>query len=321
MGRGKLALRSALSAADGGELAHAAAQLRRLLGYLGADADPALLCRVNERLGILSLATSASRRRPRPRHRPLSTHCRGTRPAGSRRGRWPPTPGRCCTAPIVSQHAPVAEQALAAARAAGAPWVEADAQVTLGLISERAGKIADAIGLFTTAHRQAAEARVLGVELRAAFQLARVQLEQGDLAARPAPRTRARRRARGSRARPGASTASTCSTCTTSRTSPTGRWDHAAEIADGFPVRVTSVAEARLSAMALFVAVGQGTPGGGGAAGLAGADSGRRTGSPSTSPGGCWPSTRSGGAIPRERWPRRRHARPRRPTRTATGRR
>ena len=40
-----------------------------------------------------------------------------------------------------------------------------------------------------------------------------------------------------------------------------GSWDHAQQIADTFTVRVTSVAEARLSAMALFVDVARGGAG------------------------------------------------------------
>jgi DNA-binding CsgD family transcriptional regulator len=39
-----------------------------------------------------------------------------------------------------------------------------------------------------------------------------------------------------------------------------GDWDHAQQVADGFVVRVTSVAEARLSAMALFIDVARGSP-------------------------------------------------------------
>ena len=39
-----------------------------------------------------------------------------------------------------------------------------------------------------------------------------------------------------------------------------GDWDHAQQIADGFPVRVTSISEARLSAMALFIDVARGSP-------------------------------------------------------------
>jgi DNA-binding CsgD family transcriptional regulator len=39
-----------------------------------------------------------------------------------------------------------------------------------------------------------------------------------------------------------------------------GCWDHAQELADGFGVRVTTTAEARLSAMALFLDVARGSP-------------------------------------------------------------
>src|SRR4249920_456660 len=39
-----------------------------------------------------------------------------------------------------------------------------------------------------------------------------------------------------------------------------GKWDHAQEIADGFPVRVTSIPEASLSSMALFIDVARGNP-------------------------------------------------------------
>jgi DNA-binding NarL/FixJ family response regulator len=38
-----------------------------------------------------------------------------------------------------------------------------------------------------------------------------------------------------------------------------GNWDHAQEIADGFPIRVTNISEARLSAMALFIDVARGS--------------------------------------------------------------
>ena len=74
-----------------------------------------------------------------------------------------------------------AECARQAAKAAEAPWVEADALVTLGQVSERIGHIEEMLEQFAAAHRQAKQAGVLGVELRAAFQLARVLLERGDL--------------------------------------------------------------------------------------------------------------------------------------------
>ena len=106
-----------------------------------------------------------------------------------------------------------AEQALAAARAADAPWVQADALVTLGYLSNREGRNDEAIKLLTQAHKQAREAKVLGVELRAAYHLARAHLERGDLAAGGAARTRAPSGPTrpGSASRP---TAPTCSTCT-----------------------------------------------------------------------------------------------------------
>src|ERR1035441_6766366 len=67
-------------------------------------------------------------------------------------------------------------------RTAGGPWGGADGLETMGLLPERAGQPAAAIELLTMAHLQACDAQMLGVELRAAFQLARVQLERGDIA-------------------------------------------------------------------------------------------------------------------------------------------
>ena len=115
---------------------------------------------------------------------------------------------------------------------------------------------------------------MLGVELRAAFQVARSRLERGDLA--EAAQTAHEGVLRAESAGLGlalygldlqylhylAHYADGC-------------WDHAQELADGFGIRVTTVAEARLSAMALFLNVGPGQPGGGGTPGLAGAVLGR----------------------------------------------
>jgi DNA-binding CsgD family transcriptional regulator len=151
-----------------------------------------------------------------------------------------------------------ARHARTAAKKADAPWVEADALVTLGQLSERRGRIADAIRQFSLAYRQAAAAGVLGVELRAAFQLARAHLERGDLgdAARIAHEAVERAADSGLLLAPYgldlqylhylAHFADGC-------------WDHAAELADGFAVRVTTIAEARLSAMALFLDVARGS--------------------------------------------------------------
>ena len=176
--RGTLAFSSALSGADSGDVGRAVHQLRWLLGFLG-DADPALRCRAGAHLAELLMdidddnaALTAAQIAvealpPDPprweRARALATHARALlsmedlQPARSR-----------------------ARQAQAAAKAAGAPRVEADALVTLGLISEQTGHLEDAIGLYARAHKQARGAALLGVELRAAFHLARVLLEMGD---------------------------------------------------------------------------------------------------------------------------------------------
>src|SRR5262249_44027023 len=256
VGRGKLAFWSAVSAADGGDTARAVAVLRRLLGYLDETADRKLVCRAQERLSYFlnDLGEDAA-----------------AATAGQAAGdALPPDPPTWEYARALATHAPAllafpdpdavrarAEQARKAALAAGAPWVEADALVTLGIISERSGKIADAIAMFSTAHRQAAEARVLGVELRATYQLARLQLEQGDLD------SAAKRAHEGTERANGAGLGLAQYGLDLQYLHylahfADGSWDHAEQIADGFPVRVINPAEARLSAMALFVAVGRG---------------------------------------------------------------
>jgi DNA-binding CsgD family transcriptional regulator len=256
VGRGKLAFWSAVSAADGGDLAHAAAQLRRLLGYLDETTDRKLLCRVQERLSYFL--------------NDLGEDAAAAAVGQAAVDALPPDPPTWEYARALATHARAllafpdhdavrarAEQARKAALAAGAPWVEADALVTLGVISERSGKIADAVAMFSTAHRQAAEARVLGVELRAAYQLARLQLEQGDLDSAAQRAHEGTERANGA----GLGLAQyglDLQYLHYLAHFADGAWDHAQEIADGFPVRVISAAEARLSAMALFIAVGRG---------------------------------------------------------------
>jgi len=256
--RGKLAFRSAVSAADGGDLTRAAGQLRRMLSYLNASADRRLLCRVQERLSYFlddvgedAAAAAAGQAAvdalpPEPPSweyaRALATHARAL-----------------LNFPDNEAVRVRAEQARKAAQAAGAPWVEADALVTLGLISERTGKIADAIAMFSTAHRQAAEAKVLGVELRATYHLARVQLEQGDISSAGRWAFEGTQRANGA----GLGLAQygiDLQYLHYLAHFADGAWDHAQQIADGFAVRVATPAEARLSAMALFVAVGRGSP-------------------------------------------------------------
>ena len=177
--------------------------------------------------------------------------------------------------------------------------MEADALVTLGLLEGRAGRTKEAVSLFTMANRQALDAGVLGVQLRAAFQLARTHLERGDLA------DSSKTAHEGLRLAEEAGLGMAPYGLDLQYTHylahyADGDWDHAQQVADGFVVRVTSVAEARLSAMALFIDVARGSP-----------KVDERLswlkpfwaadGSAPISPAGCWPSTRSGRAprIPR----------------------
>jgi len=257
MSRGKLALKSALSAADSGQVAQAVKQLRRLVAFLADDPDLLLLCRAKERLGYFlldidedseAIAVASAAVDVLPAEPPtwerasaLATHARAllsypdTEPARAR-----------------------AVEADAAASAANAPWLQADALATLSAVAERAGLIDQAKATTAKALELARTSDMAGVELRAMTLLARVQLESGDLAAASQTSHLGAERAEAA----GLSMA------------PygldlrylhylahyaDGNWDHAQEIADQFPVRVSSVAEARLSAMALFIDVARGS--------------------------------------------------------------
>jgi DNA-binding CsgD family transcriptional regulator len=256
MSRGKLAFRSALSAADAGETGRAVQQLRRLIDFLTGDADRMLLCRAQERLAYflpdidhdeeaIAAASAAVDVLPADpptweRARALATHARALL-------------NRADTEPARAK----AEEAEAAAIAADAPWVQADALVTLAGVRERAGRIKDAIATCAKALELVGDSDMPGVELRASFMMARLQLEWGDLAEAAETAHVGTHRAE----RTGLSMA------------PfgldlrylhylahysDGDWDHAQEIADHFAVRVATVAEARLSAMALFIDVARG---------------------------------------------------------------
>jgi len=263
--RGTLAMRSASNAAASGDVSRAVQQLRRLHGFLDPAKDPLLASRAGERLAYFLLETgdfpdavAAARAAASalPENPPTWQHARALATYAQTLLYATGNPPGADAEEQVRRRA---EEARAAARAAAAPWAEADALVTLGLLAERNGQSQEAIDLLTLAHAQAREARVLGVELRAAYQLARTHLERGDL--RDASRT----------AHEGVRRASE----TGLSLAPygldlqdlhylghynEGSWDHAQELADGFPVRVTTQPEAQLSAMALFVDVARGNP-------------------------------------------------------------
>jgi DNA-binding CsgD family transcriptional regulator len=255
--RGDLALRSALAAADAGDISRAAQQLRRLLGLLDASARPELASRASQRLAVFLLdldedeaALAAAR---------AAVAALPASPPNKRRAQALAT--LASTLLANGEDGPArasAEEARAAGRAAGAPWAVADALVTLGLLAERGGRPKTAAASYERAQAEARKSDMLGTELRATFQVARLQLEGGDLGA-----------ASGT-AHEGILLAGEAGL----GMAPygydlqylhylahynEGEWAHAQEIADGFALRVTSEAEARLSAMALFIAVAQGS--------------------------------------------------------------
>jgi DNA-binding CsgD family transcriptional regulator len=268
MARGKLGLLSAINAADSGDYERAVHLLRRLRQALAAQADrgdseqDALL---NSRIGE-RLASYLMLMEDRKAAAEAAEVARATVDA------TPADPPTWQYARAISTYANTlltdddftmareqAERGLAAARAAGAPWVEADALVTLGFISNREGRNDEAIKLLTEAHKQAREAKVLGVELRAANHLAQAHLELGDLAIGAAVAHQGTERANqtGLGMAPfGLDVQHLHFQCHFAD----GLWDHAQEIADGFPVRVTNAPEAFLSSMALFIDVARGNP-------------------------------------------------------------
>ena len=269
MARGRLGLLSATTAADSGDYERAVHLLRRLRQALSAaqaergdtEQDLLLAARIGERLASY-LMLMDDRKAVDEAVEVARTTVDAT----------PAEPPTWQYARAISAYANTllsendytiareqAERGRAVARAAGAPWVEADALVTLGYISNREGRNDEAIKLLTEAHKQARQAMVLGVELRAAYYLAQAHLELGDLAIGAAVAHEGTKRANqtGLKMAPfGLDVQHLHFQCHFAD----GMWDHAQAIADGFPVRVTSVPEAYLSSMALFIDVARDNP-------------------------------------------------------------
>ena len=268
MGRAKLGLLSGTNAADSGDYERAIHLLRRLRQALAAQAergdteqDLLLAARIGERLAsylflledrkAMEEAVEVARTTvdATPAEPPTWQHARAISTYAN----------TLLTENDFSMARAQAERGLAAAQAAGALWVQADALVTLGFISNREGRNDEAIKLLTEAHKQARQAKGLGVELRAAAHLAQAHLELGDLAIGAAVAHEGTKRANqtGLNMAPfGWDVQHLHFQCHFAD----GKWDHAQEIADGFPVRVTSVPEASLSSMALFIDVARGNP-------------------------------------------------------------
>jgi DNA-binding CsgD family transcriptional regulator len=267
MPRGKLGLLSATNAADSGDIQRAVHLLRRLHQVLAArpgpaDADAAnLASRIGERMAFYLMLIDD--RKALAEAGEVARATVEAVPAGAsswQHARAISTYANTLLAGADNDAAREwAERGLTAAREAGAPWVEADALVTLGILANREGQNDEAIKLLTEAHRQARQATMIGVELRAAYNLARAHLELGDLAAGAAVAHEAGLRAMqgGLNMAPyGLDVQHLHFQCHYAA----GKWDHAQEIADGFAVRVTSPGEAYMSSMALFIDVARGNP-------------------------------------------------------------
>jgi DNA-binding CsgD family transcriptional regulator len=258
MQRGWLAFESATCAAASGDVHRAVHQLKALLGYVTVDDDPVLCSRANERLAYYLLEVG-------PKDGAVAAGRAGIDALPEDPPRWERARALATyaqtllTADDLSPAQEWAIRARDAARAAGAPSSEADALVTLGMLDERAGRPAAAIEVFTLAHRQARDAGVLGVRLRAAFQLARMHLESGDLAQASATAHEGLKRAEeaGLLLAPYGLDLQYLHYLAHYND---GDWDHAQHVADGFPVLVTTDREAVLSAMALFIDVARGNP-------------------------------------------------------------
>ena len=268
MARGKLGLMSATTAADSGDVDRAVHLLRRLRQVLAAQAeqggppvDVKLASRIGERLAF-NLILLDDPKAPAEAVEVARATVEAT-PADPPTSQYARALTTYAYALVVEEDFSVArdwaERGIAAARAADAPWVEADALVTLGFMSNREGRNDEAIKVLTAAHRQAREAMMLGVELRSAYHLARAHLERGDLTTGGAVAHEGTKRAiqTGLDMSPyGWELQHLHFQCHFAD----GKWDHAQEIADGFPVRVTSPPEAYLSSMALFIDVARGNP-------------------------------------------------------------
>jgi DNA-binding CsgD family transcriptional regulator len=268
MSRGELGLKSATAAAAAGDVPRAVHLLRRIRERLAepladgtaGDADPELRSRVGERLAYFLLQIDDS-----------EAPAEALRAAAESVAQLPAEPPTRNLARAMSTYAIAfmvtgddasAREWARRAQAAGeraAPWLAADALVTLGQLSSREGETEEAKRLFTAAFEQAAGTQMLQVELRATYFLALEQQTRGELAEAARIARLGVRRADDE----GLGLAPFGLDLRHLHFQArflTGEWDEAQQLADGFPVRVTSLPEALLSAMALFVDVARGNP-------------------------------------------------------------
>jgi DNA-binding CsgD family transcriptional regulator len=258
--RGQLVLYSANGAAASGDVVRAVHQLRALWASFGAGTDPVLVARVGERLAhylfqadvfeVVQEATEVAR---------AAIDVLPEEPPTAERARAMATYASALTNLGFEDEAAAewADRARSAARAADSSSVEADALATLGALARRDGRDDEAIELFAAALAQARKAGVLGVELRAAAMLSRAQLELGELAdsARVAHEGVQRADETGLTLAPyGLDVQHLHFQAHYAQ----GQWDHAQELSNEWAVRVATLPEAILSAMALFIDVARG---------------------------------------------------------------
>jgi DNA-binding CsgD family transcriptional regulator len=265
MTRGKLGLKSALAAAASGDVPRAVYLLRRIRDRVsagkGSQESAELRCRVGERLAYHLLQGENSHWYAEA----LSVAETTVRETLDDQPTWYRARAMATYAiALTSAHRyddarDWAGRAQEAARAAGSASVEADALATTGQLAVRTGGSGEAIGMFTAAIAQAGAAGSVGVRLRAAYALATEHLARGELveAADVAHRGTEWAEAEGLGLAP---FGLDLQHLHFQAHFADGDWDHAQELADGFPVRVTRQAEALLSAMALFVDVARGNP-------------------------------------------------------------
>jgi DNA-binding CsgD family transcriptional regulator len=260
MNRGELGVKSALAAAASGDVPRAIQLLRHLrAAALAGDATAEFRARTGERLAYYLLQSDE----PGWAAEALqvineTVEQTPAEPPGPVRARAMATSAIAWMASGDSAAAGEwAQRARAEAARSRADWIGADILVTLGMISSREGNAEEAISLFAAAHTQAADTRMFGVELRAAYHLAAARLARGDLAGASAAAGAGVRRAEAE----GLGLAPyglDVQHLLLQAHYADGDWDHAEGLARNFPVWVTKQPEAVLSAMALFIDVGRG---------------------------------------------------------------
>ncbi|MGD0558458.1 MAG: LuxR C-terminal-related transcriptional regulator [Streptosporangiaceae bacterium] len=261
MSRVKLAFKSASAAAASGDVSRAVQQFRRAWSVLAPDVDSEMRSRIGERLAYFLLQID--------KPGTVTDSVEVARQVVEVTPADPPTWYRARSMATLAnalllqneqgQALDWADRARTAAREAGSSWVEADALATLGMLMSRSGRGDEGIRLLTAAHDQARAAGMLGVELRAAYNLATTHLSRGELteAASVAHQGVLRAEQTGLGLAPFGMDVQHLHF---QAHFASGDWDHAQEVADGFGVRVTSLPEAALSAVALFIDVARGNP-------------------------------------------------------------